>query len=125
MAVSAAEPASAQQLPEKVVHAQLACLPAEVVEVERLAVGGHDGRRVAELAVGASAPGPLELRQNGTFRRNDVDVEAEQARGAPALEFDPVEFPLPDEDDVGLPPRLRVDDVEHVARRASVRARRL
>jgi len=29
-----------QQLPEKVVHAQLACLPVKVVEVERLAVGG-------------------------------------------------------------------------------------
>src|ERR1017187_4136930 len=104
-----------KQPAEKVVHVQFACLKAEVVEVERLAVGRKDGRRVAELAVGASAPGPFELGQDGAFRRNDVDVEPEQARDPPALEFDTVELPISDEDDVGLPPRLRVDDVEHAA----------
>jgi hypothetical protein len=40
---------SPQQSAEKVVDAQLACLPAEVVQVERLAVGGQDRRRFVRI----------------------------------------------------------------------------
>jgi hypothetical protein len=55
--------ASPQQLAEKVVHAQVECLLAEVVEVERLAVSDQDGRRVAELL--GEHPEKLRRRAHG------------------------------------------------------------
>src|SRR5215213_4330745 len=102
---------------QKILHFQRACPLAEVCEIKPVALGSDNPQNVGPLAVGrlASEPVPLQLAQEGVFRRFHQHIARRVFREAlwrRTLEFTAVEAAMAGNEHVDLEAGRQVDEVE-------------